>query len=59
MAFYHASMRERRSLYELQQLVGWESAEMVRRYAHVAPEHLAGGQYRSDCYEFGCVGKTS
>ena len=28
-------------LYELQQLGGWESAEMVRRYAHLAPEHLA------------------
>ena len=29
------------SLYELQQLGGWESAEMVKRYAHLAPEHLA------------------
>jgi len=28
-------------LYELQQLGGWASAEMVRRYAHLAPEHLA------------------
>ena len=28
-------------IYELQQLGGWESAEMVRRYAHLAPEHLA------------------
>jgi hypothetical protein len=28
-------------LYELQELGGWESAEMVRRYAHLAPEHLA------------------
>jgi hypothetical protein len=25
---------------ELQELGGWESVEMVRRYAHLAPEHL-------------------
>jgi len=29
------------SLYELQQLGGWETADMVKRYAHLAPEHLA------------------
>jgi integrase len=29
------------SLQELQELGGWESVEMVRRYAHLAPEHLA------------------
>ena len=29
------------SLYELQQLGGWESADMVKRYAHMGPEHLA------------------
>ena len=28
-------------LYELQQLGGWESAEMVRRYAHLDSGHLA------------------
>ena len=28
-------------LYALQELGGWESAEMVRRYAHLAAEHLA------------------
>ena len=28
-------------LHELQELGGWESVEMVRRYAHLAPEHLA------------------
>lgn len=28
-------------LYELQQLGGWESPDMVKRYAHLAPEHLA------------------
>jgi hypothetical protein len=25
----------------LQELAGWESAEMVRRYAHLAVDHLA------------------
>ncbi len=25
----------------LQELGGWESADMVRRYAHLAPDHLA------------------
>ena len=29
-------------LHVLQELGGWETAEMVRRYAHLAPEHLAG-----------------
>jgi integrase len=28
-------------LHILQELGGWESPEMVRRYAHLAPEHLA------------------
>ena len=28
-------------LHILQELGGWQSAEMVRRYAHLAPEHLA------------------
>jgi len=28
-------------IYELQQLGGWASDEMVQRYAHLAPEHLA------------------
>lgn len=27
-------------IHELQELGGWESVEMVRRYAHLAPEHL-------------------
>ena len=27
-------------LLELQEMGGWESVEMVRRYAHLAPEHL-------------------
>ena len=28
-------------LYALQELGGWESPEMARRYAHLAAEHLA------------------
>lgn len=28
-------------LHVLQELGGWQSSEMVRRYAHLAPEHLA------------------
>lgn len=28
-------------LHALQELGGWETVEMVRRYAHLAPEHLA------------------
>ena len=28
-------------LHALQELGGWESAEMVRRYAHLAADHLA------------------
>lgn len=28
-------------LYALQELGGWESPEMVRRYAHLSAEHLA------------------
>ena len=28
-------------IYELQELGGWQSVEIVRRYAHLAPEHLA------------------
>jgi hypothetical protein len=35
------SKPERRST-SLQQIGGWESSEMVRRYEHLAPEHLAG-----------------
>jgi hypothetical protein len=28
-------------LFALQELWGWESPEMVRRYAHLAADHLA------------------
>ncbi|MGB4497223.1 MAG: hypothetical protein WBI40_00870 [Methylococcaceae bacterium] len=29
-------------LHALQELGGWNSAEMVRRYAHLSQQHLAG-----------------
>jgi integrase len=32
----------------LQELGGWESFEMVRRYAHFAPEHLADAAQKID-----------
>lgn len=35
------------SLYVLQELGGWESIEMVRRYAHLAPENLATAAARN------------
>jgi integrase len=28
-------------MYDLQEMDGWKSVEMVRRYAHLAPAHLA------------------
>ena len=28
-------------MYDLQEMGGWKSAEMVRRYAHLAPAHMA------------------
>jgi hypothetical protein len=28
-------------LFALQEMGGWQSAEMVRRYAHLAADHLA------------------
>lgn len=34
------------SLQELMELGGWESYEMVLRYAHLAPEHLANAASR-------------
>ena len=35
-------------LERLQEMGGWESIEMVRRYAHLAPEHLAEDSVRID-----------
>ncbi|MBU2839328.1 site-specific integrase [Acidithiobacillus thiooxidans] len=35
-------------LERLQEMGGWESVEMVRRYAHLAPEHLAEDSARID-----------
>ena len=34
-------MQQGTPLFALQELGGWESPEMVRRYAHLAAEHLA------------------
>jgi integrase len=46
-------------LHVLQELGGWESVEMVRRYAHLSGEHLAGYVDRlSDLTEVG-IGHTS
>jgi len=36
------------SLPELMELGGWKSYEMVLRYAHLAPEHLADAARRID-----------
>ena len=36
-----AAARHGTPLYALQEMGGWSSAEMVRRYAHLAAEHLA------------------
>ena len=36
------------SLSRLQEMGGWESVEMVRRYAHLAPEHLAEDSAKID-----------
>ena len=36
----------RTSLQELMELGGWKSYEMVLRYAHLTPEHLAGAAAR-------------
>lgn len=36
-------------LHALQELGGWETVEMVRRYAHLAPEHLAEHAARIAC----------
>ena len=33
-------MQNGTSLYVVQEMGAWESAEMVRRYAHLAPAHL-------------------
>ena len=43
------------SIAELQELGGWESVEMVRRYAHLAPDHLAKSAARLDSSMVGMV----
>ena len=36
--------------HELQRLGGWKTAEMVERYAHIAPEQLQGAAARLDAF---------
>jgi len=38
---FHWHVQAGTPLHALQELGGWESVEMVRRYAHMAPDHLA------------------
>jgi integrase len=44
-------------LQELMELGGWKSFEMVLRYAHLAPEHLANAAKRIE-REWSVVGET-
>ena len=46
------------SLQELMELGGWKSFEMVLRYAHLAPEHLAGAAQRIE-HRLGVVDSRS
>ena len=41
-------------LLELQEMGGWESAEMVRKYAHLAPEHLHKNAIFADRLRVSC-----
>ncbi|WP_345725795.1 site-specific integrase [Providencia rettgeri] len=43
----------------LQEMGGWESIEMVLRYAHLAPDHLAEHAKQIDAVFNGCVPNTS
>lgn len=43
----------------LQEMGGWESIEMVLRYAHLAPDHLAEHAKQIDTVFNGCVPNTS
>jgi len=45
------------SLQELMELGGWKSFEMVLRYAHLAPEHLATAAARIE-WGLGIVGEN-
>lgn len=51
-------MQQGTPLFVLQELGGWESSEMVRRYAHLAADHLAPfadrlSGFRMPALEFG------
>lgn len=43
----------------LQEMGGWESVDMVRRYAHLAPNHLTEHAKQIDKYFGTCVPNTS
>lgn len=43
----------------LQEMGGWESIEMVRRYAHLAPNHLSEHARKIDLLFDGCDTKTT
>ena len=43
-------------LFALQELGGWESAEMVRRYAHLAADHLAPESVTGQCLKKNSLG---
>lgn len=52
------------SLYALKELGGWQTLEMVQRYAHLAPEHLVKDAIKidsimtGDCHNLGTVNKS-
>ena len=48
LKFADMHMMRGTSLQELMELGGWKSYEMVLRYAHLAPEHLATAASRID-----------
>jgi integrase len=51
------------SLYALKEMGGWQSLEMVQKYAHLAPEHLVKHAMKidnimtSDCHNLGTANK--
>lgn len=47
------------SLSVLQEMGGWESVDMVRRYAHLAPNHLTEHAKQIDTIFGTCVPNTS
>jgi integrase len=47
------------SLSKLQEMGGWESLDMVLKYAHLAPEHLAEDARNIDTILSGVIGTNS